>query len=679
MRSATVAMVEPAGRDQVGGAPAPSSERVCDVALVAFALWTICCHAVVAAGRGLWALLALFGLVSTIAIGLWLRSRRSSLAPAATSVAAPDSPVAAPPVLRIAALLAGAVVAFRFAIGRDVIGLWWSAVILLALAAVVVGAREATAIPTPERSPSWEIRLWLLAAASVVLTLISHRPDVDDAFYMNVAVNTADVPGPALLRFDAMHGIPGLPLYLPVYRVHSYELLNGALSYLTGIPVIYCFHWLSAAVAALLAPLAWATLFRILTPRQWLASVATLAVVLIAAGETHRWYGNFAIVRLWQGKAIFLSVVAPLLYAYALRFAAHASLRGWAMLAAAQIAAIGCTSSALWAAPVLAGTALCCGVRPSITGLKTVLLGVLSSAYVLAAGWLVRESVERIIAPMNGAPRQVGPSAPALESALTVVLGDSRLLIFAVLALLTAWVFAPPGLGRRFAVGAPLIMLGGLLNPYFSSRVIGNVTGPAYWRLMWAVPIPILMTLVLVAPLTLVVRPRPAMPRALWLVLLAAFALVIPQYGGLSQRNFVRLGWPALKVPRADYRWAALVNESVPPGSPVLVPTDVGAWVVTFHHHTFPLTVRNYLHTTKGVLGAEELTQRYAMQRFVNEPELIEATPQAFRDGLDRFAVRAVCLPSTAAAAAARSILEQAGFRQVQRDEDYELWVRREG
>ena len=56
-------------------------------------------------------------------------------------------------------------------------------------------------------------------------------------------------------------------------------------------------------------------------------------LVLVAAGETHRWYGNFSFVRMWQGKAIFLSVFMPLVYAYALRFAVRPNLRDWTMLA----------------------------------------------------------------------------------------------------------------------------------------------------------------------------------------------------------------------------------------------------------------------------------------------------------------------------------------------------------
>ena len=189
--------------------------------------------------------------------------------------------------------------------------------------------------PPQPPSRASEALLWLLALACVVLTLVAHRPDADDAFYVNIAVAAVDVPRQALLSTDTLHGIDGLPLYLPVYRVHSYELLNAAMAYLTGIPAIYTFHWISAAFAALLVPLAYAKLFRLLTPRWWLWSVGVLTVILVAAGETHRWYGNFAFVRIWQGKAVFLSVFLPLIYAYGLRFAVQPTVRGWALLCAA--------------------------------------------------------------------------------------------------------------------------------------------------------------------------------------------------------------------------------------------------------------------------------------------------------------------------------------------------------
>jgi hypothetical protein len=66
------------------------------------------------------------------------------------------------------------------------------------------------------------------------------------------------------------------------------------------------------------------------------------------------------------------------------------------------------------------------------------------------------------------------------------------------------------------------------------------------------------------------------------------------------------------------------------------------------------------------------------MQRFLDAPELVEATPEQFRNGLDRFQIRAVCLVSSPRGEAARAILRQAHFREIRRSDAYELWVRPE-
>jgi hypothetical protein len=55
---------------------------------------------------------------------------------------------------------------------------------------------------------------------------------------------------------------------------------------------------------------------------------------------------------------------------------------------------------------------------------------------------------------------------------------------------------------------------------------------------------------------------------------------------------------------------------------------------------------------------------------------LVEAEPQRFRDQLDRFDVRAVCMVNSPRARAATAILQQAGFRQTMFRPDYMLWVR---
>jgi hypothetical protein len=256
--------------------------------------------------------------------------------------------------------------------------------------------------------------------------------------------------------------------------------------------------------------------------------------------------------------------------------------------------------------------------------------------------------------------------------ALVVVLGDSRLLAFGVASILISWALAAPGLARRFAVVCPLVVLLGLLNPYVAGWMSAYVLGPSYWRAIWGLPLPVLMTLVLTSPFHL---GRGTFSRRMAvLVLLAGFAILVPRYGGLSQENSVQLGWPQLKVPEPAYRWAALVNSSVPPGSPVAVPPDIDPWIVTFSHHAYPLIVRNYLRA--DFTGFYNARLRGQMREFVANPGLVEADPWQFRASLDELAVRAVCLAVSPHANMARAVLQQAGFHRTIAAEDYELWVR---
>jgi hypothetical protein len=75
--------------------------------------------------------------------------------------------------IRVSALAAGTAAVLSFARRPDALHLWWSAVVLLGLAAVAGYFRD-----TPrmlQRGHSSEMLLWFLAVAGVVLTLISHR------------------------------------------------------------------------------------------------------------------------------------------------------------------------------------------------------------------------------------------------------------------------------------------------------------------------------------------------------------------------------------------------------------------------------------------------------------------------------------------------------------------------
>ena len=246
------------------------------------------------------------------------------------------------------------------------------------------------------------------------------------------------------------------------------------------------------------------------------------------------------------------------------------------------------------------------------------------------------------------------------------------------------WTCCPRGIAQRFAVVAPLAVALVILNPYWDGWVAENLTGPSYWRGMWSLPVPILMTLVLVSPLHWDRGPwSRAAGRLGCLVLLAVFAVSIPRFSALSEANRgtnragFRLGWPGLKVPDDAYRWAALLNESVPPGAQVVAPPDVSAWVPTFHGHAHSVVVRpEYHYRHRERLGAENIRGRRIMALYAAGVARDDDAPDVFREGLERFAVKGVCLRNGKHAAQARSILRALGFRRKLQATDREIWVR---
>jgi hypothetical protein len=258
------------------------------------------------------------------------------------------------------------------------------------------------------------------------------------------------------------------------------------------------------------------------------------------------------------------------------------------------------------------------------------------------------------------------------------VLGDARLRRVAIGCLLIAWAASSGALARRFALVAPLAVLLVLLHPAASSWVVANATGESYWRALWALPLPVLMALTGVAPLGIGAgsRRRWVGPSA-WVLLLGAFALLAPATRGPSSANRVRLGWPSLKVDPTAHAWAAELSASVPPGSLVVAPSDVGVWVPTFHQRAFPLVVRDlYLVPYRVQLGDPSITLRRWMTAIAGGEISGPNAARVFQDGLARFGVRGVCLRVGPGVEPTRDVLRASGFRRSLQDPDHEIWVR---
>jgi hypothetical protein len=483
---------------------------------------------------------------------------------------------------------------------RVMIGVF--AVLALAWTWVAVRCRSpadeaSSAFPAGRNVDSAHIALlWAMVVLAVAATLMANRPDGDDSNYINRAVITADAPAAPAFVFERTQLEP--ELIVPIRRTTSIEMLGAALSHISGIPVIYWFHMVFAPLAAMMLILANAGLFRELAPRHWIWGVVGVVVFLVATGEFHRSFGNFSFVRLQQGKAILLSVMVPLLMTYSFRFLRNPRPGNWLLLAAAQIAAMGLSSTGLIIAPLIVALSLLAGALATKgSHLKIALIGSASALYPLTVAFGIRFRI--VLTALQQAAGET--PAPELQGAAEAggwlwaspkyaVFGDGSMLAIHLAIILGAWMVCRNRLARWtglvFAIAFLALVnrwVGPLLVDLLRIEHIG-------WRLYWVFPLPILAALVMIAPLTW--SQRSVTPiRAGLSVLLAAGLLLVSQRTIFFPDPGLTLGKPGLKV-RPEYAVAAHLDSTLPKPGRVLSPPSVSLWLPTFHRHHHVLMAR---------------------------------------------------------------------------------------
>lgn len=664
-------------------------DRAFDAGVLGLALFTLCAHLAVGLGLSLDALLALAAAAGAAAVFVaWRRRATGGVTAGPAADADPSEPGSRPPArgARAAVLAAGAACAGGLWLDLPLPEVW-------GLAAVAVGfacAREILASPEPASPAAASFRrparlLFGLAGLCAAVALCASRPDADDSFYLNLAVAAADAPAAPLLAGDTLHGVPGAPLTLPIYRVHSLELLEAGLSRLTGRPVLDVAHLWVPAVLALFLPFLLARLLRRLAPRAWLpATVVALGVLLFGGAAGHGW-ADFGLLRLHQGKGILLTIGLPAVVLYALDFARHGGARRFLRLAAAQVAAIGISASALWLAPLVAGPALLAGL-PALRGTAAaarIALGAAASAYPLAAGLALRaDTVAAFRDAAIPGPESALSSLQLAQQALRAVLGPGASAALAFFFAVSAWSFAVSTSARRlcaFSAASALLFW----NPFAADWIAAQLTSAVtYWRVLWLLPMPLLVAVALTAPLE---RSGPSPDRRAklatsigCLLVFGGWLLASPRALTVSPANGVHLGAPGWKVPASEFEIARVIADAAGPGEPVLAPQRVAPWIPTLHHHPDPLVVRvEYLPVLYDILGPVELQRRMTLMRLVSGRRADPRAVPMLRSALMEDGLRVVALAKAAIRGPQLpALLRETGFQKIHENADYEVWRR---
>lgn len=508
---------------------------------------------------------------------------------------------------------------------------------------------------------------------AVVLVLTLNRPDADDAFYVNMAAAVADHPAASLLCRDTMHYLTDAPILLPFYRVHSLELLAALCAWITGIPAIGFLHLVFPPLAAVLALLAYRSLFMRFSPRCWGWATLAACLFLCANGDGHASYGNLSWVRLHQGKGILATAMVPIVIDATLCFAGAPSAKRFLYLAAAQIAAVGMSGSALFVAPLMSLlAAMACLSGEGMPGSRTrAWAGVMASCvYPLLLAAIVHNGF--------ALPENVRSTLPSglVPDSLRYVFGSGPF-AYACAGIMGCACFLPRSrIGRRLAVICSLFAVLVASNPWLAPVVATRFLGPEiYWRLYWLIPLPLFAGLFFCIPLD-----RPQIKTAKWIgfaiysVALFLFLAGLPRQRIFDAGNQVRMGRPGLKVP-AFYGDIRAINARLDPTDSILMPVDLSPWLPTLQHAARPVLARPayaYLYPSgqrAAILGA---------QAFVSNGPAGAGMGATLDKLVESMKIDAVCFSkANERASDIQAILERHGYRRVANPGtfSYELYV----
>ena len=331
------------------------------------------------------------------------------------------------------------------------------------------------------------------------LAIFSHRSDGDDLYYLPNVVyllnDPSEVMGFAVHFLDA-----GENCEIVSYAwgtALAFEYIQGAVAYFLGVDFLTVYYLYTPALVSFLIAFALYYALSFFADKTVAAAIGALVTigVLLYLGETRLTFGNFFLTRIYQGKAVMLSLGIPLFIGFSLQFFKAPSVFYWALLAATATAMVGATASAI---PVLLslGVVLAFATmlsRPFVVQklqhytiyfssfIYAVIYAVL--LYVGSASDLGTDSVVNHYWPTSfwghlnffiHAQRPITPIILAVSTFLSIYLSSGRERVFLIF-----WI-----------CGAAILFLNPLVAPF----IIKYLTSPnIYWRLFYIYPFPMVV------------------------------------------------------------------------------------------------------------------------------------------------------------------------------------------
>jgi hypothetical protein len=372
--------------------------------------------------------------------------------------------------------------------------------------------------------------LLLIALAVGSFTLVARRPDPDDFMYFHRALGSVVALDKPILTEDPPLDAAGITIGTVLHHMTSYEMFAAMMAKLFWLDPLWFYQNAMPFVAAAMVPFVYYFLYREFDVGKTASILATtLALVfLFIDGNTHRSFGNFAFVRLWQGKSIVITLLLPATFLLARAFLMRPGKMAFFRLAMVGVSGVGFSEVGVYLIPVMV-----LALSLAYLVVERFTIASLTKASRLWASMffplLVGAGLLTGLAPKPRSTDIFVLAFPAIwwrnlqlvvNSGYTVVRDLLILFLVPVLALKRRS-------SRWFTISLCAVLLLLFANPLMGKLWIHFIFPASYWRLVYLLPLPWLFGLLAPALAVAVRQTRP-------LVGLARIALVMSIVASVS-------------------------------------------------------------------------------------------------------------------------------------------------
>ena len=330
----------------------------------------------------------------------------------------------------------------------------------------------------------------ILTIIFITVYVFLNRPDADDEFYLCLSIE------PLLMQGEKLQNLPS---FQGAYALTSGEIFKSFISDLFNLPLLYVFF--------LLVPVFWiflllynnTKLINLLLPIHFYAkaiAIIVFSLVLFFWGDIHRTHSNFGIVRIFQGKGVYVSVIIPALFMYFFRIVIYSKTverwnSDWSMLLSYSILGISQTPTAVVCNTLLLG--IFCSIH-FFNRKKSIILLI---NYSIIIGYTILMGIITVFYFNESGSGQmhIASGSSDFQSTYNVYLntlaGDGFRGYFILISLLCVPFIMKNKIQKVTFFILPLL----LIFPY-TSYLISIVYDTATWRWMWIIPFPIIVALI---------------------------------------------------------------------------------------------------------------------------------------------------------------------------------------